>query len=242
MSPKEMRPPEDASSGAGPTVSERLVVRLLVVLAAAAGCLDAVCVTRLGGPFASVVTGNLVQLGRGVATLDGALAAGATTAVAGYALGVAAGSAGLGRSTGGWRRRACLIAVAELALLACVCAGWLATDGQPNANIAVLLLAPASTAMGVQSALTISSGVPGASTTYLTGTLTSLMRTGNGTLHGRAALAGGVGRLAALLCGATVGALLLRVAPLWAPALPAVLVAAVVAITAISTRGRTEGS
>ncbi|MGP3912931.1 YoaK family protein [Nonomuraea sp. 10N515B] len=271
MSPKEIRPPGHASSGAGPVVSERVAVRLLVVLAAAAGCLDAVCVMRLGGPFASVITGNLVQLGRGVATLDGALAAGAATAVAAYALGVAAASTGLGRGRlgrgrlgrgglgrggagrggAGWRRRACLIAVAELALLVCVCAGWLATGGQPSATVAVLLLAPASAAMGVQSALTIGSGVPGASTTYLTGTLTSLVHAGAGTPHGRAAggagtplrrAAGGLGRLAALLCGATVGALLLLVAPLWAPALSAVLVAAVVAIIAISTRGRTEGS
>ncbi|MDP4509681.1 YoaK family protein [Nonomuraea turcica] len=277
MSPKEIRPSGDASSGAGPVVSERVAVRLLVVLAAAAGCLDAVCVMRLGGPFASVITGNLVQLGRGVATLDGALAAGATTAVAAYALGVAAASVGLGRvglgrgglgrggagrGAVGWRRGACLIAVAELALLVCVCAGWLVTGGQPNATVAVLLLAPASAAMGVQSALTIGSGVPGASTTYLTGTLTSLVHAGTGTPlrraaagagtpHGRAAggagrllrrAAGGLGRLAALLCGATVGALLLLVAPLWAPALSAVLVAVVVAIIAISTRGRTEGS
>ncbi|WP_327587530.1 DUF1275 domain-containing protein [Nonomuraea sp. NBC_00507] len=287
MSPKEIRPPGDALSGTGPVVSERVAVRLLVVLAAAAGCLDAVCVMRLGGPFASVITGNLVQLGRGVATLDGALAAGAATAVAAYALGVAAASTGLGRGRlgrggagrggagrggagrggagrggAGWRRRACLIAAAELALLVCVCAGWLATGGQPSATVAVLLLAPASAAMGVQSALTIGSGVPGASTTYLTGTLTSLVHAGAGTPHGRAdgeagtphgraaagagtplrRAAGGVGRLAALLCGATVGALLLLVAPLWAPALSAVLVAVVVAIIAISTRGRTEGS
>ncbi len=76
---------------------ERLVVRLLLVFAAAAGSLDVVCVTRLGGPFASVITGNLVQLGRGVATPDGRLAVGATAAVAGYALGVASGTAALGR-------------------------------------------------------------------------------------------------------------------------------------------------
>jgi uncharacterized membrane protein YoaK (UPF0700 family) len=50
----------------GAALSERVVARLLVGLAAAAGCLDAVCMTRLGGVFASVITGNLVQLGRGL--------------------------------------------------------------------------------------------------------------------------------------------------------------------------------
>ena len=46
-------PAVDAADTALP---EWLVVRLLVVLSAAAGALDAVCVMRLGGAFASVVT------------------------------------------------------------------------------------------------------------------------------------------------------------------------------------------
>jgi hypothetical protein len=50
------------------------------------------------------------------------------------------------------------------------------------------------------------------------------------------------GPVAALLGGATVGALVLRVAPLWARALPATLVAAVVAVTAVLNRGRMEAS
>jgi len=45
----------------------RVVIRLFVVLAAAAGCLDIMAMSRLGGPFASVVTGNVVQLGRSLA-------------------------------------------------------------------------------------------------------------------------------------------------------------------------------
>ncbi|GII23360.1 YoaK family protein [Planosporangium mesophilum] len=219
---------------------ERLVVRLLAVLAAAAGCLDAVCVSRLGGPFASVITGNLVQLGRGIATPDGRLAISATTAVAGYILGVAAGSAGLGHGRVGWHRRTSLIAAIELALLAGVTAGWLATDGRPGGGTAWLLLAVASMAMGVQSVVTVSSGIRGASTTYLTGTLTSIVRTLTSEPYRFATTAGGAARLAALLCGATVGALMLRIAPLWAPALPAVLVAAAVVFAALSARRRME--
>jgi uncharacterized membrane protein YoaK (UPF0700 family) len=76
---------------------EPLAARLLAVLAATAGYLDAVCVARLGGPFASVITGNLVQLGRGIAA-DGRLAVRAAVAVAGYTVGVAAGSVGLGHA------------------------------------------------------------------------------------------------------------------------------------------------
>jgi hypothetical protein len=56
--------------------------------------------------------------------------------------------------------------VAELVLVAGVEAGWLATDGRPDASTASLLLAlAAATTMGMQSAVTISSGVRGASTT-----------------------------------------------------------------------------
>jgi uncharacterized membrane protein YoaK (UPF0700 family) len=216
---------------------QRAVVRLLAVLTAAAGCLDVVCVTRLGGVFASVITGNLVQLGRAIATADGRLAAGATTAVGGYALGVTAGSVSLRRCAPGWRRRTSVVAAVEAVLLTGVAAGWLAARAEPGRGTALLLVGSAGAAMGVQSATTITSGVSGGSTTYLTGTLTSIARTVAGDPHRFAAGAGGATRLAAMLCGAAAGALLLRVAPLWAPALSAALVAAVAVAAALSRPG-----
>jgi uncharacterized membrane protein YoaK (UPF0700 family) len=221
---------------------EWVVVRLLAVLTAAAGCLDVVCVTRLGGVFASVITGNLVQLGRAIAIADGRLATDATTAVGSYALGVAAGTVALRVCGAGWHRRTSIVAAVEVVLLTGVAVGWLATDAHPGRATALLLLGPAAAAMGVQSALTISSGVRGASTTYLTGTLTGVVRTVAGDPHRFAASAGGAARLVALLCGAVVGAVLLRVAPLWAPAVPAALVAAVVVVAAALTSDGLEGS
>jgi uncharacterized membrane protein YoaK (UPF0700 family) len=224
----------------GAALPEQMVVRLLVVLSAAAGCLDVLCVTRLGGVFASVVTGNLVQLGRAMVTVDGRLAAGGSVAIGGYALGVAAGTLALRRDGTGWRRRTSLVLAGEVVLLAGVAAGWPATGMQPESSIAPLLLGPAATAMGIQSAVTLSSGVRGASTTYLTGTVTEAVRALVGDPHRIAAVAGPVVRLAALLCGAAVGALVLRFAPLYAPALPAALVGAVVTIAAAPGRGRRE--
>jgi uncharacterized membrane protein YoaK (UPF0700 family) len=94
--------------------------------------------------------------------------------------------------------------------------------------------------MGVQSAVTISSGVRGASTTYLTGTLTDVVRVLAGDPHRIASVAGSAVRLAALLCGAVVGALALRFAPPWAPVLPMVLAGAVVVAAAALGRGRRE--
>src|ERR1700759_3721954 len=67
-------------------------VYLVGLLTFASGCVDAVTLTIIGGAFTSVITGNLILIGRGIgtATLEPALHA--IMAVAGYALGVAVGS------------------------------------------------------------------------------------------------------------------------------------------------------
>jgi uncharacterized membrane protein YoaK (UPF0700 family) len=218
---------------------EHVVGRLLPVLSAAAGCLDVLCVTRLGGVFASVITGNLVQLGRAAAIVDGRLAAGGAAAVGGYALGVAAGTVALRRAGTGWRRRTSLVLAGEVVLLTCVAAAWPATGIQPGRGTAPLLLGLAATAMGVQSAVTLGSGVRGASTTYLTGTLTDAVRSLAADPHRITPVAGSTVRLAALLGGAAVGALVLRVASPFAPAVPMALVGAVV-VTAALGHGRRE--
>jgi uncharacterized membrane protein YoaK (UPF0700 family) len=217
---------------------DRVVIRLLALLSVAAGSLDVVCVLRLGGLFASVATGNLVQLGRAIATVDGRLAASTTTAVGGYALGVAAGAVALRGSDAGWRRRTSLVAVVELLLLTGVAVVWLATGGHVGGGTQSVLLGVAAAAMGVQSTVTIGSGVPEASTTYLTGTLTGLMRAL--APDPRRFNAAAAARVAAFLCGAALGALVIQVAPTWAPALPVALVALVVAAALV--RGRPEGA
>lgn len=228
----------DAPSGgpivAGPALPAGVVVRLLAVLSAAAGCLDVVAVTRLGGPFASVITGNLVLLGRAVATVDGRMVVDTSTAVGSYGVGVAVGTLGLRGGGAGWCRRTSLVVGFEVVLLIGVAAGWLVTGAQPGYPTTALLLGLAAAAMGVQSAITISTGVRGASTTYLTGTLTSVVRVLVRGPRRFAASAGDASRLAALLSGAAVGGLVLRVAPVWAPVLAAALVAAVVVVATAS--------
>lgn len=228
----------------GPALSGRAVTRLLVVLAAASGCLDVVCVTRLGGFFASVITGNLVQFGRALASVDGRLLAGGAAAVGGYALGVAAGTAPLRGVAPGWGRRTGAVATAEALLLVAVAAGWLGTGARPGYGGRLALLGVASVASGVQSAVTVSAGVRGASTTYLTGSLTDVVRGVVIDPHRFAAGSGGLSRLAGLLCGAVLGAWLLRVAPAWALALAAALVVAVVAVAAglLALRGQRRAS
>lgn len=201
--------------------------RLLVLLAVASGVLDVVCVARLGGFFASVITGNLVQVGRALAAGDlRALAAGAV-AVGGYAAGVGAGSLALRRTGQGWRRRTTAVATAEAALLVVVAAGWLATGARPGYGAGLVLLGLAAAASGTQTALTLSVGVPGASTTYFTGSLTDAVRRVLAGPRRFAAVRGGLGRLAGLLAGAALGGVLLKVAPAWAPVPAAALMVAV---------------
>ena len=224
-----------ASSETYPVVPERLLAYLLALLAAAAGALDAICVVQFNGVFASVVTGNLVHLGVGIAAPDGDVIAFTATAVGGYIVGVAAGSAGVGRAIG-WHRRTGIVVAIELALLIGVAAGWLAADAQPDRGVTVVLLALASAAMGVQSAVAISSGPHGAATTYFTGELTSIVRSVTSMPHWFGDTAGRASRFVALVAGAIGGGLLLRFAPRWAPALPVGLVATVVVVTTVSTR------
>lgn len=222
-----------------PAPSGRAVTRLLVVLAAASGCLDVVCVTRLGGFFASVITGNLVQFGHAVASVDARLLAGGAVAVGGYALGVAAGTVPLRRAAPGWGHRTGTVAAAEALLLVGVAAGWLGAGARPGYGGRLALLGVASVASGVQTAVTLSAGVRGASTTYLTGSLTDVVRGVVLDPHRFVAGTGGLSRLAGLLCGAVLGAWLLRVAPAWALAPAAALVLAVVVAAGLSApRGR----
>jgi uncharacterized membrane protein YoaK (UPF0700 family) len=214
-------------------VPRPVVVRLLLVLAAAAGSLDVLCVTRLGGPFSSVITGNLVQLGRGISAPDLPLAVNSVIAVAGYAVGVAAATVGLRGRRPGWYARTSVLAMSEVALIAGVVVGWLTTGGQPGGLATGVMLALAGGAMGVQSALTLSTGLRGVSTTYLTGTLTAVVQ-GAIASSGHRSDRPGLVRLVALLLGAVAGGFVLRLAPPWTPVVPLALVAGAVVVATTS--------
>lgn len=138
-------------------------------------------------------------------------------------------------AVGGWGRRAGIVAAGEFVLLVAVAVGWVASAAWPPEWLAMSLLGLGAAAMGVQSALSIESGAGSASTTYLTGTLTAVVRTLSGTPWRRSGVAGGVTRLAALLCGAAAGTILLNVAQLYVVFLPVALVGAVAAMMLAAT-------
>ena len=209
----------------------RLARRLALVLAFGAGATDAITFSRLGDVFASVMTGNLVLLGL-------SLGSGETTVVGRVALALAAfvvGVLGAGVITRGapgdavWPRHVTRVLIVELVVMAVFTAAWLAAGARPDGTDQTLLLAGASFAMGLQSGAVIAVGIPGLSTTYLTGTLTTFLTTlaHRGQVH-----LPGLGILAAALVGAFTAALAIRYADHVAPALPlgAIAIAVVVAL------------
>jgi len=107
--------------------------------------------------------------------------------------------------------------------------GWEATGGRPAGAWQLALLAIAALAMGLQSAAMRNVGTA-LSTTYLTGTLTSVVAAlvTRGQPNRRNGLS--VAVLVAAATGAAAGGALLTVLPAALPALPMTALAAVIAV------------
>jgi uncharacterized membrane protein YoaK (UPF0700 family) len=123
------------------------------------------------------MTGNLTLLGLAIANKSATLAAQINDRARGYAGGVALGTL-VGREaergTGGHQRRVAIVFLVELVVLAAFTLGWVLTDSRPTGAVQLILLADAALAMGVQDAAVRSIGAK-TSTTYLTGTLTTVI-------------------------------------------------------------------
>jgi uncharacterized membrane protein YoaK (UPF0700 family) len=203
---------------------------LVGLLTFASGCVDVVTLMMIGGAFTSVITGNLIFVGRAIGTSSLTPAVHAILAVAGYIAGVAAGSrlrVFFGRPARGrpmqgrpvpprpWPRSATLVLAAECAILAALNAAWIgygtAPAGPgPPALATDLMLTAAALALGMQGAA--ARGIEGnPSTTYMTGALTALVEALS-TGRGKSADASAVAGLIALVAGAACGAVLIRFA------------------------------
>lgn len=191
---------------------------LLAVLALGSGATDAFSFVALGRVFTSVMTGNLVVLGIAIGSGRVTELAGGLIAITCYALGVAATSRYLADRDDG-PITSCLAVVALLQ--AGVLIGWLITATRPPVVLRDGLLALSALAMGTQSAAVRSVVSANVSTTYLTGTLTSLLA-GVATGGWRREHVRHVGVLVAVLAGAALDGLLLWAARPVAPALPLV--------------------
>jgi uncharacterized membrane protein YoaK (UPF0700 family) len=149
---------------------------MLVVLAVAAGCVDAISYLGLGGVLTAAMTGNTILLGIAVGQGEFPTAARACTALAGFMLGAILASAATAHSARhAWSRAVTAAFALELVVLVVLALGWLAVGDRATQNSAYLfsLVAAAGIALGIQSATVHRLGVEGVSTTYVTGTLTN---------------------------------------------------------------------
>jgi uncharacterized membrane protein YoaK (UPF0700 family) len=208
----------------------RLRDRLVVALALVTGATDAIAFIRLGGVFTSVMTGNMVLLGMGVGRGEAALLAHTGIAVAAFIAGTVLGAriAEAPRSDDPlWPRRLSLALTAEFVLFLATAVCWWAVGSQPHGAVQSTLLAGDALALGVQSSAVLRLNVSGLSTTYLTGTLTTLVQSLT-TKRRTGAHARSLSLLIALIAGATLGAALAVRCPAAAPLIALVILPIVV--------------
>ncbi len=208
---------------------------VVILLALAAGAVDAISFLGLGGAFSANMTGNVVLLGAaaGKGFTEALLRSGA--ALAGYVVGVYVAARAVRRAAAaeglwpGWMTRG----LAAVGLIECVVlAGWLASSGRPSLAGEATLLAISALAMGAQGALVHRLGLTGVTSTYVTGTLTGFLS--------ELATASGSGRnrlqrlstVLALFIGAALAALLIIQARETAALVPPLLTAAAVLLAA----------
>ncbi|MFG1866962.1 YoaK family protein [Micromonospora arborensis] len=210
---------------------------LVVVLTFLTGSADAIGFLSLGGAFSSVMTGNMVLLGLSAGRGEAELAVTSGCAIISFIVGVLAGARVVGSAQPDdpvWPRRVTWALVLELLVFVVFLVVWEVTLGTPDAHVHLALLLLSAAALGVQSSAIQRFGVAGLSSTYLTGTLTSLIagvaaRSPWDSLRPKAQV------LLALMVGAAVGALVALHLPVVAPAL---LIVPLVLVIVVSARMR----
>jgi uncharacterized membrane protein YoaK (UPF0700 family) len=151
---------------------------MLTLLAMAAGCVDAASFLGLGQVMTAAMTGNTVLLGLALGQADAEGALRATVALAGFVAGALVGAAIVQRGPSGvvWAPAVTAALALELVVLVVLVLAWHMLEGGPAWSLDYRhpLIAAAGVAMGIQSAAAQRVGVPGVTTTYVTGTLTTL--------------------------------------------------------------------
>ena len=204
-----------------PECEQRVRERLMVLLAINSGATDAIGFLCLGGAFTSVMTGNMVLLGVSASRLDSSLAVHTGAAIIYFVAGCAVGTRIAGNARPDdpvWPRSVTVALQVQLLAMAVYAAGWELTGGHPNGAPQVGLLLINALASGMQSSTVARFGISGLSTTYLTGTLTTLVtHVASGRrlrdVQCRAQI------LLGLICGAALGGAVALLLPRFAPAI-----------------------
>jgi uncharacterized membrane protein YoaK (UPF0700 family) len=150
---------------------------MLLLLTLAAGSMDAISYLGLGHVFTAMMTGNTVFLGLSIGQGRHLAALRGVTALLGFSLGVAAGAVIVERKPRGseWPESVTWALAAEVLLLLLFVWLWHFSGGVRSGGMEYSLIALSALAMGIQSAAVGYLGVTGITTTYITGTLTTLM-------------------------------------------------------------------
>ena len=209
-------------------------MRTALLLAFGAGATDALGILGLGRVFTSVMTGNLVLLGIAIGSGTTGDLERVLVALVGYLLAVAGAA---------WYLRAGaprVVLAAEAVVQAGLLAGWLATGTRPSRVPDLALIAVAAVAMGAQAQTVRTLALPVPSTTYLTGTLTSLAASlATGTRDAKAGRLAAV--VAAVLAGAAACVAALHLVRPLAAVLPLLATTVVLVTWAPRGRGRRSG-
>ncbi|NPC96836.1 YoaK family protein [Nocardioides sp. zg-DK7169] len=217
-------------------IGVRQRARLVVVLAITSGATDAIGFLALGSAFTSVMTGNMVLLGVGAADRDLQAVGLVSVAIASFMLGAAVGARTAGEARDDdtvWPRAVTIALAVELVLFAVFAAWWWAEGSAPGERVFLPMLALNAAALGLQSSAIQRFGVSGLSTTYLTGTLTTVViRLTQG--KGLRTVGHSLLILAGLVTGAAIATALLELAPAAVPALQLVSVGGVLAVACLS--------
>jgi len=230
---------------------------LLNALTISSGAVDAVSFLALGKVFTAFMTGNFAFLGMAIASATGSTTYGVVAprvisvlaALAGFAVGVFLATKIVRQhaphdseqATGVvWPERTTFALGFSVLAHLCFVLIWFATSARPGDDIIPVLLAVWGLAMGMQSGAVRKLDVGGTFTTAATATfifLASNVRYLPLMSDERRRLRG---ILISLVIGATAGGLLLIHAPIYAPVLPLVITAGVVAIAASTFRYEEE--
>lgn len=220
------------------------------------GAVDAISFLALGKIFTAFMTGNVVFLGLGIAGGGNRDVVRVLLAIGAYAAGVYAATRIVEMAeddAGLWPRRVTVALVLAMTMEAAFLAGWVACSGRPGTGSGHVLTSLIALAMGLQSGAVMALAVRGVFTTAATATVMFLMRdlaawSASATKRARldaprlGSAAGERGRLAgvlvALLAGATAGGLLVVHARTYAPVLPLVATALVVATATVAFHAR----
>ncbi len=208
----------------------------MVVLAVTSGATDAIGFLALGSAFTSVMTGNMVLLGVGTAAADGLLVISCVVAILSFVIGAAIGARVAGSPATGdslWPRPVTVALYVELALFAIFATCWWILGSAPDTDWLFPLLGLNAAALGMQSSAIQRFGVSGLSTTYLTGTLTTVVGRLIGG-HGLRKVAHSLSILLGLIVGAGIGTVLVGLAPVAVPAVQLLTLAAVLVAVHLS--------